>query len=125
MPYEEADFTGYTILLLLGAGIAWNGADFYDYLIRTLSNNRIRFVFMEMADTVQDHPRDEGYKNVQDTLMERKYHEVYAGHYESGMEGPASSRTYNIFARAQTAYTPEEEAQITERLRQLGYMGDS
>ncbi len=123
--YDEADFTGYTILLLLGAGIAWNGADFHNYLKRTREKNRIRLVFMEMADSIKTHPRDEGYKNVLDTLRERKYHEVNSGSYESGMEGPASTRTYHIFARAQTAYTPEEEAQIKDRLRQLGYMGDS
>ncbi len=121
--YNEANFTDHTILLLLGAGAAWNGADFYDYLIRTLAKNGIRLVFMEMALTAQEHPRDEGYKNVLDTLRERKYHKVYAGSYESGMEGPASTRTYNILARAQTAYTPEEEARIKERLRRLGYMG--
>ncbi len=120
--YDEADFTGYTILLLLGAGVAWNGKDFQNYLNRTLSTNWIRLVFMEMADTVQEHPRDEGYKNVKDALIERHYHEVFSGSYESDMGGPASTRTYNIFARAQTAYTPEEEEQIKERLRQLGYM---
>ncbi len=123
--YEEVRPSGHTILLLLGAGAAWNGEDFHNYLVRTLMKNKIRIVFMEMADTLQEHPRDEGYKNVQDTLRERHYHEVYSGSYESGMAGPASTRTYNIFARAQMVYTPEEEAQIKDRLRQLGYMGDS
>lgn len=120
--YEEARPKGYDILLLLGANAAWNGEDFHNYLIQTITKNRIRLIFMEMAYTLQAHPRDEGYQNALDTLMENSYHEVYAGTYESGMGGRATTRSYNILARAQTAYTPEEEEQIKERLKQLGYM---
>ena len=123
--YDEADFTGYTILLLLGAGAAWNGEDFHNYLKRTREKNRIRLVFMEMAHSTKTHPRDEGYINALATFKENGYDEVYSGTYESGLEGQASTRTYNILARSQTAYTPEEEERIKDRLRQLGYMGDS
>ena len=99
--YEKARPEGYDILLLFGANDVWNSEGFHNYLIRTLNKNRFRLVFMEMALTLNTHPRDEGYQNALDTLMERKYHEVYTGSYESGMRGPASTRTYNILTRTE------------------------
>ncbi len=120
--YEEVRHAGYDILLLLGAGAAWNGKDFHDYLVRTLNKNRFRLVFMEMALTPNTHPRDEGYQYALDKFIARQYQEIYTGSYESGMEGRASTRTYNILMREQTVYTPEEEDKIKDRLRQLGYM---
>ena len=99
IPYEEATFTGYTVLLLLGAGASWNGEDFHDYLLRVITQNQIRFIFMEMAHSLRILPRHEGYNYALSILQERGYHQIDAGYYESGMDGLAATRTYNIFTR--------------------------
>ncbi len=96
IPYEEINFTGYTVLLLLGAGDAWNGEDFHDYILRTITQNKIRLILLEMAYTIKTHPREKGYFHALDTLIESGYHMIKAGLYDSGMVGRASSRIFDI-----------------------------
>ncbi len=98
-PYSEIDFIGYTVLLLLGAGRAWNEEDFHEYVLRTITQNKIRLVVLEMAHSLKEHPRVEGYNHAISTLLEKGYEVVDSGSYESGMDGQAAFRMFDILLR--------------------------
>jgi len=115
-PYEKVAFKGYTVLLLLGASDAWNREDFLEYLLRTIAQNQIRLIFMELAkgrtDTPmfhdllvrQTHPpetpqRVKGYNHAMKALLERGYRRLDSGHYDSGIGGAPSARIYAILSR--------------------------
>lgn len=116
-PYEKAHFKGYTVLLLLGASDAWNMEDFYDYVIRTITQNQIRLIFLELAKGRTDIPegdnmlimqtnspeipqRVKGYNHALNILLKRGYRRLDSGHYDSGIGGAPSSRIYAILSRA-------------------------
>ncbi len=99
IPYQATSFTGFTVLLLLGAGGAWNGKDFHDYILRVITQNRIRLVMLERAHSLKEHPRVEGYNHALSSLLERGYGVVASGSYESGMDGQAAFRIFDILMR--------------------------
>ena len=99
IPYKATGFTGFTVLLLLGASKTWNEEDFHEYILRTITQNRIRLIVLERAHSLKEHPRVEGYNHAISTLLKRGYVVVDSGSYESGMDGQAAFRIFDILMR--------------------------